>query len=300
MSKGLQLVKSIAITPAMLTATSILENDYPEWAAPTTYSAGERVIFASEHKIYESLQSGNVGKYPDAEPTWWVEVSATNRWKLFDLSSSTQTVSATDCYYEITPGIACTALGLLNFSGILSIRIRVTDPTFGVVYDKTTDMRRTIESAGWYSWFFGARAEKTQFIALDLPSYPKATIRIDLTGTPAIGVIVLGQLRTIGIGVMLGARVGIRDYSRKERNTWGDVVLTQRAFAKRESLSVLIDNKNLDNTHRLLAALRATPCLWIGHKPYDSTVVYGFYNDFEINIQYADYAECSIDIEGLT
>ena len=136
----------------------------------------------------------------------------------------------------------------------------------------------------------------------DIPSYPNATLRIDVTssGTAYIGAFIFGSARSIGIGVQQGVRLGIQDYSRKERNEWGDVVLTQRAFAKRASFQILVENKQLDNTYRLLTELRATPCLWIGSSDFNSLSVFGFYNNFDISIAYSVYSECSIDIEGLT
>ena len=97
-----------------------------------------------------------------------------------------------------------------------------------------------------------------------------------------------------------GVRLGIQDYSRKERNEWGDVVLKQRAFATRVTFQMLVENKQLDNTYRLLTELRATPCLWIGSSDFNSLSVFGFYNNFDISIAYSVYSECSIDIEGLS
>ena len=49
---------------------------------------------ATTHNIYESLQAGNLNKVPESTlGTWWVIVSKTNRWKLFDNSEGSQTIS---------------------------------------------------------------------------------------------------------------------------------------------------------------------------------------------------------------
>ena len=300
MSHPLQFVKSTLVTPAMLVASNVPETDYPAWAVGTTYAKDARVIVVSEHKIYQSVQAGNLGKSPATEDTWWKEVSATNRWKLLDLSSSTQTVSAGDIYYEIKPGVATTALCLLNMSGALSVRGRVTDPTFGVMYDKTTSLISIPGESGWYAWFFGERTQEDQFIALDLPSYPNAVIRIDVTGAPSIGVLMLGQLKSIGIGVRSGARVGIKDFSMKSRNEWGDTVLKPGAFADRASFTLLLANAEVDNVKRQLTSVRGAPCLFIGYQRYACTIVFGFYQEFDIVIPYLHNSECTIDIEGLT
>lgn len=300
--KPLRVIKSITMTNGMLTATSVPESDHAAWSSGTTYARGDRVILTSTHKIYESLQAGNTNKNPAREPLWWAEVSPTNRWKCFDLSSTTRTVVGASDYYEITPGQSVNAMALINISGILTVRVRLTDPSFGLVYDKTADLTAVPSESSWYAWFFEPRTEQNQFVVEDIPSYPNATLRIDVTssGTAYIGAFIFGSARSIGIGVQQGVRLGIQDYSRKERNEWGDVVLTQRAFAKRASFQILVENKQLDNTYRLLTELRATPCLWIGSSDFNSLSVFGFYNNFDISIAYSVYSECSIDIEGLT
>jgi hypothetical protein len=302
MSAPLRVIRSITMTDAMLAATSVPENDHAAWSSGTTYALGDRVILTSTHKIYESLQAGNTNKNPASEPLWWVEVGPTNRWKMFDLSTTTRTVVDAADYYEITPGQAVNAVALYNISDILTIRVRLTAPVFGVVYDKSTDLTPLPSESSWYAWFFEERTQQTQFIADDLPSYPTATLRIDVTssGTAYIGAMVFGSIRSIGLGVQHGVRLGIQDYSRKERNEWGDTVLVQRAYSSRASFQILVDNRELDNTFRLLTELRATPCLWIGSGRYQSLAIFGFYQNFEIGIAYADYSDCSIDVEGLT
>lgn len=298
----LKVIKAVTVTPAMLTATSVPENDYSVWAAGTTYALDARVILTSTHKVYQSVQAGNVGHDPATSQTWWVEVSPTNRWKLFDLSNTTQTVVDASDYYEITPGTAVNSVALLNIQGLLTIRVRLTDPSFGVVYDQTADLRDIPSASSWYTWFFEERTAQTQFLVTDLPTYPNATMRVDVTtsGTGYVGVMTMGSQRSIGSAVQQGVRLGIQDYSRKERNDWGDTVLVQRAFAKRASFNLFLENKDLDNAYRLLADLRATPCVWIGSTEFSSLVVFGFYQNFDINISYANYSDCTLDIEGLT
>ena len=62
MTTGLKVIKSISMTDAMLVATSVPETDHPVYSAATTYANGARVIL--NHKIYESVQDGNIGKDP--------------------------------------------------------------------------------------------------------------------------------------------------------------------------------------------------------------------------------------------
>ena len=300
MSKPLRVIKSLAVTDATLTATSVPEADHPVYSAVTTYGLADRVM--SAHKIYESLQAGNVGKALATEPDWWVEVGATNRWAMFDLSSTTATVVDAADYYEFEPGVAVNAVGLVGINGLLTVRIRMTDPLYGVVYDQTADLNAVPSESSWYAWFFEPRTQQTLLVMSDLPSYPNAVLRIDMTssGTASVGALVYGTQRTIGTGIKAGVRLGIQDYSRKERNDWGDTVLVQRAYSKRITFGMQLANDQLDNTYELLADMRATPCLWIGSDGLRSLSVFGFYSNFEIDIAYARFSDCSIDVEGLT
>jgi hypothetical protein len=299
---ALTIVKPLNVTTAMLVSTDVPETDHAAWAVGTTYALGARVILTSTHKIYESLQAANVGKDPTSQPTWWIEVSPTNRWKAFDTSNSTQTAQANSISYRLTPGVAITSFAALNLTNASSLRVRLVDATYGTVYDKTADLSAVQPEPEWWSWFFGLRVAPELSVVTDLPAYPAADLLIDLVGgsSLAVGVLLMGQARQIGLGVNLGANVGIQDYSRKETNDFGDTVLIQRAFSKRASFDMLLEKSDVDITASFLTGLRAVPALYIGHKDYESTVVFGVYKDFQITISYATHSDCSLDLEGLT
>lgn len=303
MSK-LAIIKPIAITDAMMISSTVPETDYPVWSSGSTYALADRVIvIGTTHKIYESVQASNTNHDPLTAPTWWSEVSATNRWKAFDTINSSKTAQTTSIVYVIRPGSAVSAFSALNLVDCATVRVQMVDPTYGTVYDNTMNTYSPPEEANWWSWFFSVRRDTLTVITmLGLPTYPLADITITLTGGAdlAVGVIILGPTTTIGLGTQVGAKIGIQDYSRKETNDYGDIVLTQRAYAKRASFSMLLDNIYLDTTIDTLINLRATPCLWIGLSEYSSTIIYGFYKDFDVSITYSNYSECSLEIEGLT
>lgn len=300
-----KVIKSLAVTDATLVGTSVPEADYAAWSNLPHYGLGDRVIITTGvHKIYESIQVSNHAHDPVTSPDWWVEVSATNLWKLFDLSSTTQTTIDASDYFEFAPGQAVNSFSLINISGVATVRVRLTDPIYGVVYDSgVLDILFLPSAADWYVWFFEPKVEQAQFLLRNLPSYPNAVLRVDLTsaGTANIGAMVFGSEHSLGkFGVQLGARLGIVDYSRKERNQWGDVVLVKRAYSSRLNISITLNNEDLDNTYRLLADLRSTPCLWLASDTYSSLSVFGFFSNFEIAIPYPLHSVCSLDLEGLT
>lgn len=296
--KGLKIVRPLTVTPAML-QTDVPEDDHAAWASGTAYAADVRVI--DDHKVWQSLQADNTGKQPADNPLWWVEVGPTNRWKAFDLSNSTQTTQDEALFFEITPGTAINALALLNIKGVYSARIRVTDPLYGVVYDKTSAVTTFPSQANWYTWHFGIRLEQDRLLSMNLPSYPDATIRVDLTGGAiAVGVLLVGKQVVLGDAVLRPMTVGFRDYSRKETNQWGDTILQKRAFAETQSLEIILPNSQVGTTKSVLSDLRATPTLWVPTEKIAGVSLYGWLSNFSTLIEYAHHSICRIELEGLT
>ena len=306
---AISIVEPVTISNGMVTSSNIPENDYSAWVGgspATTYALGDRVILTSTHKIYESLQNSNTNHNPETETAWWIEVSPTNKWKAFDTSSTTQTlasgISPPVITYDFELGQAVNCVAFLNVTGCNTIEVIMDDPVYGIVYDETISLARIPLSSDWWAWFFGQKREKNQYVALDLPSYPNATITVTLDGTPTLGVgiIMFGQQQSFSLGMQYGARLGIQDYSRKETNDFGDTVFVVRAFAKRATYDVFLENEELDSFQNYLSNIRATPCLWVGSNEFEATTIFGFYKNFDILLNYPNHSECSLDIEGLT
>lgn len=297
----LSVTKSITVVPGMVAATSVLEADYPEWSAGATYAKNDRAIIGAAHKVYESRADANTGNNP-ASSALWVEVGWTNRYRMFDLSVSTKTLLANGDYYELTLGKAVTTLALLNIAGLTSVRVRMTDPTFGLVFDETFSLLALPSRSSMWEWFFGERKRKKQLVVEGLPSYPFATIRIDFgaSTTATVGAMVLGVRRSVGIGVHQGLTLGNQSFSRKSLDEWGEAFLLKLKTSRRVSFDVLLDNARLDWTYDLLDSLDATPCLWRITGRYESLLLFGFYKDFQITIPYANNSDASIEIENFT
>lgn len=117
--KTFNVLVPFVFTDSDLLYTTVSENDHAEWSSATTYALGARVIrtTANTHNIYESLQAGNLNKVPENTlGTWWVIVSKTNRWKIFDNSEGSQTVGflVDQLHYIIESKAMLTAVSLFN------------------------------------------------------------------------------------------------------------------------------------------------------------------------------------------
>lgn len=305
MTTSFKIVAPMTVAPANVIATNVPESPEGEWASGTAYTKGQRVKVTSVHKVYESVMDGtNTGKDPTlpANVTAWLEVGATNRYKVYDNSVSTQTVQPTSITYQLRMGVGITALSILNVVGAVNVNIRIVDPVYEEVYNLDYGFALQPASSTWHSWFFGIRSARTQLVLYNLPTFPNADIFITLTGgaSLAVGTILVGQLREFGLGTNYGASVGVQDYSIKSKNAFGDTILLERAFAKRGNFDMQLVKAQVDELFSYLSSIRAKICLFIATEEYECTTIYGFPRDWQIVISYPEHADCSIEIEGMT
>ncbi|WP_446807952.1 hypothetical protein ACH50O_11595 [Methylomonas sp. 2BW1-5-20] len=299
----MMLVRPALINDAAVYACNIPETDYTAYSSGTTYAQGDRVrvVSADVHKVYESLQAVNLNHTPATSPTWWLEVGATNRWKLFDQSITDQATNADSIDVTLKPSGRIDSVALMNIEAD-HVRIVMTDSVDGTVYDHTYSLVSNSGVHDWYAYFYEPIVRKTDFVVYDLPPYNNPTLRViatDIGYTVAVGALVVGFKKILG-GTQYGAKVGIQDYSVKKRDDFGNYSILARAFNKNATFTFFVDSAFVDQLHALLASYRAIPIVYAGTDIYSSTVIYGFFKDFGITISYPTESVCSIDIEGLT
>lgn len=76
----MRVVPGIAITDAILTATSVPETPPATYAAGTTYAIDVTCSTGTTGgviTVWQSLQAGNIGHTPASSPTWWVAIGDT-------------------------------------------------------------------------------------------------------------------------------------------------------------------------------------------------------------------------------
>lgn len=280
-------------------------NTYAEWNSGTTYTEGDIVISAATHRTYQSLQASNLNKpLVTAEGVtndWWLDIGATNRWKMFDQSVTSQTSNPESIEVELQAAGRVDSVALLNVDGATAT-ITMTDAVDGVVYDETFSLVSANGIIDWYSYFFEPIERLVDFVVTGMPPYANAVVDvvIDDPGTNArLGALVIGQSKELGV-TQYGASVGIQDYSRKERDQFGNYNVVERAFSKRADFTVWVENGLFDQVQTLLATYRATPIVYVGAEAFGSTVVYGFFRDFSGEIAYPTHSIYTLSLEGLT
>jgi hypothetical protein len=298
----MKIIKPHLITDSMMVSSSVPENDYPAWVSGATYVLGARVIRANVHKVFERYAAGSSTVAPELDPTVWQDLGSTGKWAPFDNVVGTLATGPSPLNYTLRTGFT-DSLALFELSGRY-VDVLMKDATGGkVVYQKRIDLEVTdIETI--FDWFFTELELRTDIVITDLPGqYASAELSISVlstSGDASVGVIKPGLISDLG-ETQAGAGVGIDDYSRKERDEFGNTRITERAYSKRGSFTMMTTLGTFNRIYRTLAALRATPCVYIGTEAagYEPLLIYGFFTSFNIDITYPDYHLCSLDIEGL-
>lgn len=246
--------------------------------------------------------ASNYNKSPVTNATAWVDIGPTNRWAMFDTSSGTITSQATPLTVVLAPGIV-NSLALLDLAGtsvVVSMKDGLAGPT---VYNQTYTLGDGAELLDWYDYFFADIEPQTELIVDDLPPYSTGhiTVTINAATTAQCGTMAVGSMVTLG-NTRMNVSVGIIDYSAKTTDAYGATSVVERSYAKKIDVPVFCENKRLDYITKQLAAVRATPCVWIANdngSDYSALVAYGFYRDWSVTIPYRDYSEMNLSIEGL-
>lgn len=329
----MQIARPITVDDAVMTYTNVPEDDAPVWDSQATYAAEDQVIKTSTHRVYESLISSNTDDPEvgvNADPPTWLDVGATRPWRIYDEKvrnvttalepmnpvaftaqddRETLSLDFVNDEYRIAEmdGIALTlqpnalvdSVALLNISALFA-HVKVED-SGGTVYARRTPLSGGMEESTWYAYFYTPIDRQTQLVLTDLPRSLDATIHIaleDLDSPAQLGELVVG--RAIGIGTtQYGASVSIIDYSKKERDTFGNLVITERRYTQLAEYPVWIPRSSVDTAYSLLAGLRAEPTLFIGTTEHSSLVVFGVYRDMRITFDNYSFCQATLEVEEI-
>jgi hypothetical protein len=331
-ASSLQLLQPIAITDAVLTSSSVPEDDAIEWTAAGGYALGQRVIRRSTHRVWESLLERNVGHDPATTTGAWLDVGPTNRWAMFDQALGSVTTDEAPIVVTLRPGPAASGLAILDCN---AATVRVQAPG----YDRTvapsggsggalfldlslaagasvtvtlTPFGKAATRVVWddgFAWDDSVSWQDTVAgtATVEPPSWADAEGVSDLTnwqdsrggdGTVFVGTLLLGILRPLGI-TESSATSGITDYSRRETDEFGETMIVPRAWAKRMAGKALIRTDAVDQVVGRIAAVRAVPSLWLGDAGVDSLIVYGFFKDFSVEVG-ETLSKLTLSIEGFS
>lgn len=250
-----------------------------------TYAIGNKVML--DHRNYEALAAVPSGVKPGAEvvtteiPAKWLDIGATNRWKMFDEIVGRLITNPRSISGAIQPSAVINSRALINVQDE-SVTVVMNNPTEGIVASRTYSL---IDGSvdNWCDWFSAKIEFRTSIVALDLPAYgtPSITVTVTSSGTAGIGALVIGKTADIG-KALYGTGVGIDDYSKKERDPFGSWIVTEGAFSDTAKFLVAVDTNRVSKIKRMLTDIRAKPVVWVGEENYEATILYGLLTSFDL------------------
>lgn len=306
MSAQLSIMRPATMVDAVLTSSTAPEADYAAYNAATTYALGARCISTTTHRVYESLVAGNINRDPTlisnrigATP-YWLNVSATNRWKMFDDQVASQTSIASPLTVVLQPG-AINAIGALGLDAD-AIAVTVKDaPGGSVIYSYSGSLEGSAPQ-DYYEYFFSAFAPLTDFVLRGIDAYVQMEVTVTLTkvsGNVLCGMLQVGDLVPLGM-TQYGAKAKPKTYSYIKVNDYGENTIIRRKKAKDLTATAWLKLSEANIVLDTLGAMLDVPCLVIcsDSAEYSGLRSFGLVSG-EISYDHLKDCQLSISVNGL-
>ena len=277
------------------------------WSSATTYAINDRVYYTASTDMagrqYKALTAGSAMTPVPGGTTDWLDLGPINQRAMFDsLISSATIFSSGDpatIQVSVTTTEAFDTIALLRMGNVYTANITVMT---GAVEVLNVDFT----AAGSTVYFDDPRRLLNiihQHAAEITPTSTVITVTLNHLTSAAITcpLLMVGQAFNLG-DTESQPTVGIEDYSTKEVDEFGNVFLLPRAFADRASVSLLLDTAKVDAIRRKLAAYRALPVLWDlnnSDTSFESLMIFGYFENFEITLTLPGGSYCKMDVQQL-
>lgn len=266
---------------------------YPTYSAVATYAIGAYATDATNHKIYVSAVSANIGNAL-TDTTKWTYVSYTNRWKMFDPVYNSQSLNDEEMTIVITPSTGIDSLALLNLDG-----------TSATILQSITGHTETVSLIShtvpdWYEYFFEELLTTGDVLFDNIPPNPSSTLTVTVTnldGTAKMGCMIPGKQKTLGSTNWELSRT-INDFSKAVEDADGNVTLSVGAYSKRMRVDVAVPVGLESDVTATLEKYRATELVFVGSTDYAMTIIYGFLGPWDNTISRVG-RPLSLEIKGL-
>ncbi|MGE4510646.1 MAG: hypothetical protein AB7D43_06065 [Sulfurimonadaceae bacterium] len=229
------------------------------------------------------------------------DLDAANIEKLTDMRLSTKATNGTQSV-EIVLGIL--RQNAISMSGLVAEQVNITlydyadtilgEQSFSQLYADIGDI--------WEYFYASFLLNDEFFFRIDRPEIIKKIKIVVLHSSEnvEIGNLLVSEALSIG-RTQTEFRLGIKDYSIKTEDEFGDPLITERGYAKKGSFTVWVDNAFTNRIYKYLSEIRAQVVLFIADDvgEMDAAVVFGIYRDFEILYTHKHRVALEIQIEQI-
>jgi hypothetical protein len=308
----------IIIPPFEIDDSRFVSSNIPEpdtsvgeiaWAANTAYVVGDKRIRTTTHRIYQALVAipNTVTTPPENDPQRWVDIGPTNRFAMFDYDRNTASGRLEAISATVKSGGRATSIVLFGIDAQF-IAITVRDGLSGpIVYERSYNLQERFVS-NWTSHFFAPFVFRESLVLIDVPPYFGAHITVTISkNSPTERVflesMVIGSPVKIG-RAKAGAESDILDFSRVERDAFGNATLVPRKNVPTLSAQVLADKADVPAIRKLRQDYAGRPLVFLaiedGEDQYfDSLSLVGIFKRMAVVVEYPQHALVNIEAEGI-
>lgn len=271
----------------------------PAYDAAATYAKDAAVYDPVTKLVYWSMLDANKGN-PLSDPSKWNKRGATNRWAAFDDRNNTQSTSAEELLFVLSPRAIAQGLFLGNVDGS-EVRVSIAVPNFGVVYSEARSLVMSTSNSSFFRWGFNRIRRRTSFLSLKLPNFYNGLVTIAIRrpgGVAKCGMCMIGP--TVEPGpTLVGLSTEIKDYSTTLFNVDGSSSTIERGYRKLMSLDVVIDTESIEQAEDQMIAWRQKTAVWIGAAGRPDSIICGRYSSFKKVIESYPRSKMALQIEGV-
>lgn len=306
----MKIIPPITITDARFVSSTVAEPAAGEtaWTSGGTYAVGDVRVRTQTHRKYQCLVAHTgITTAPEADITRWKDVGPTLRWAMFDYDRNTATTRAGSITATVVTSARVTALVLFGIDAqevVVTMRDGVSGP---IVYNKTFNLQRRFVAA-WQQHFFAPFIFRESLVILDLPPYLNGHITVELSKTVATDEValesmILGAPVTMGT-LQRGAESDILDFSRVDRDVFGNATLVPRKNVPKLRAQVFVDKAEVPAIRKLRADYAGRPLAFLGltegQDPYfDTMSLVGIFKRMAVVVEYPAHALINIEAEGI-
>lgn len=301
------LINDASLLSSNIALPDATESGYTVWAIGQSISIGDirRYETDDKHWIVRALQAHTTSALNaptgQDDDTFWVKLREVNRWRMFDSGSTSQSENADSIEVSLAISGAVNAIYFGNLDAD-SISVEMLDINDNVVYSRTFELTDSTAIYDWYTYMFAPFATMHDLYVNDIPIYYQSTINITITKTGSVakcGVCAIGQRRYVGFTEYGKLKWGIRSYSVKEVNEFGDTILTRRKSKRIATVSAMVASGNEDALVEDLRERDGYAIVFIVVDKFRTTYIYGFYRDFYASAIYPSHSEFNFEVEEL-
>jgi hypothetical protein cfetvA_16925 len=261
--------------------------------------AEDEIIIHNEQKYKAAKAISSMQESPDRDIKNFTNIGAINKNAMIDSFINTQTTKKDGSPLIFKIDTQRKRINCLSFFNIDADMLTIKKDGKQIYQDKLLKK----SSVSWWEFFFenGKEFKKDTIV-----NVPMLFGEFEITLTPNkfganLGHLSIGQKVFIG-HTELGCEFGAIDYSKKQKNEYGDISILKGRAAKYLNTAVVVDTKQIDSKDQVLMGILGELTTFIGDEKdrgIKSLILFGFIKDYSFKVTGEEKSSLNLNVEGI-